>query len=305
MKVTILLVLCVFGLAFYFVGKFLDYNVTELVSSNPTFLASAKTENITSGSVITQQTLKEVIEKELEGTKGSYAIAIKHLKTGEVYYKDEHKKYDTGSLYKLWVMGTVYKYIEEGRLKEDEILSQSIPTLNSKFGLGPDVAESTEGSITLSVKDALNQMITISHNYAALLLSDKVKMSSVGNWLKQYKFLESQTGTASTLPQTTAADIAIFYERLYKVELMNKENTEKAIGMLKNQQVKRKLPKYLPGVTIAHKTGELGQDSHDGGIVYTTNGEYIIVILSESSSPAGAEDRIANVSKAVYNYFNR
>src|SRR5687767_7091387 len=111
MKTTLLLVLFIFGLTFYFISKFLDYNTTNLVSSNPVFLASANTENIISVSEVTSQTLKEIIEKELEGTKGSYSIAVKHLKTGEVYYKDEHKKYDTGSLYKLWVMGAVYQQI--------------------------------------------------------------------------------------------------------------------------------------------------------------------------------------------------
>jgi beta-lactamase class A len=54
---------------------------------------------------------------------------------------------------------------------------------------------------------------------------------------------------------------------------------------------------------MAHKTGELGQVSHDGGIVYTEKGDYIIVVLSESTLPKGAEERIANISKDVYAYF--
>ena len=64
------------------------------------------------------------------------------------------------------------------------------------------------------------------------------------------------------------------------------------------------MPKYLPSDTlIAHKTGELDSFSHDSGIVYTPNGNYIIVVMSDSTNPKGAEDRIANISKSVYDYF--
>ena len=76
--------------------------------------------------------------------------------------------------------------------------------------------------------------------------------------------------------------------------------------LLKNQKLNKKLPKYLPeGTVLAHKTGEIGWVSHDGGIVFQENGDYIIVVLSESSVPAGAEDRIAKISEAAYQYFSQ
>ena len=74
--------------------------------------------------------------------------------------------------------------------------------------------------------------------------------------------------------------------------------------MLKDQRLNRKLPADLPSNTvIAHKTGELGMFSHDAGIIYTPKGDYIIVVLSKSDTPAAAEKRIADISKAVYDYF--
>ena len=66
--------------------------------------------------------LANVVEKSLAGAQGTYAIAIKNLKTGEEFYQNEHLVYDTASLYKLWVMLTVYDQLRSGDLKEDTVL---------------------------------------------------------------------------------------------------------------------------------------------------------------------------------------
>ena len=42
-----------------------------------------------------------------------------------------------------------------------------------------------------------------------------------------------------------------------------------------------------------------------GQINQKSNGEYIIVVLSKSAYPPGAEERIAEISRAVYEYFIR
>lgn len=252
------------------------------------------------------KSLKEAVEKALVGTKGTYGIAIKNPKTGESYYLNEHRVFETGSLYKIWILATVFDQIEKGMLKEDEILSQDVSLLNEKFNIASESAEMTEGKITLSVKAAMEQMITISQNYSALVLTEKLKLSSVAAFLTENGFRESTVGTDGSQPTVTSADMALFFEKLYKGELVDEESTEKMLGLLKRQRLNDKLPKYLPQETIiAHKTGELGWFSHDAGIVYSPSGDYIIVVLSESSSPAGAEDRIAKVSKAVYAYFER
>lgn len=248
--------------------------------------------------------LENTVQASLEGTKGTYGIVIKNLKTGESYSVDEDKVFDAGSLYKLWVMATAFKNIQTGAFKEDQVLTEDATTLNSKFYIDPDAAEQTEGTITFTVHDALEQMITISHNYAALLLTEKLKLSSVRAFLEESGLKRSTVGMDGSNPTATPEDIALFFEKLYKGELANKENTEKMLDLLKRQRLKDKLSKYLSqDIVVAHKTGEIGWFSHDAGIVYSPNGDYIIAVLSESDFPLGAEDRIAEVSKAVYQYF--
>lgn len=265
-------------------------------------MRGTKTQNIDSTKEVSNG-LKGAVENSLQGSYGTYAVAVKNLKSGESYYLNENKVFSSGSLYKLWVMVTVFEQIEKNILNENEPLSQDVSELNSQFNISPEDADLTEGEITLSVKDALEQMITISHNYAALMLIEKIKRLEVEDFLKKSGFESSTIGDNL---QTTAKETALFFEKLYNGEFANPETTAKMTELLKKQTKNEKLPKYLPSeVTVAHKTGEIGSFSHDGGIVYTPNGDYIIVVLSESDNPYGAEERIAQISKAVYEYFER
>ena len=87
-------------------------------------------------------------------------------------------------------------------------------------------------------------------------------------------------------------------------QLTDEEYTVKMLELLKDQRLNNKLPLYLPlAVQVAHKTGEIDEYSHDAGIVNALNGDYIIVIMTKSDDPESANERIALVSKAVYNYF--
>ncbi|MBI2074821.1 MAG: serine hydrolase [Candidatus Levybacteria bacterium] len=254
--------------------------------------------------IIPQINLEQTIKKTLAGAKGEYSIVIKNLKTGESYSIDNHKTDKVGSLYKLWIMATAFEQIQNGQLKEDEILSGDVAALNSEFGIDPDSADLTDGVVTFRVSEALKQMITISHNYAALLLSEKVKLSNVRSFLEKNGFKESVVKEDE--PVSSPYDIALFLEKLYKGKLANKKYTNEMLDLLKQQQLNDKLPQYLPqGTVIAHKTGELDYLSHDAGIVYTKKGDYIIVVFSQSDFPAGAEERIAKISKAVYDYFTK
>lgn len=250
------------------------------------------------------ESLGEAVDSALVGTHGSYGVVVKNLKTGEFYSQNADKTYKSGSLYKLWVMGEVFEKVKDGTLDEDQVLSESVETLNKRFDIDPEYAERSEGQVSYSVKDALNQMITISDNYAALLLTLKIRLSTVSTYLSGKGFLESKVGTGGNPPITTPNDITMFLEKLYDGELADPIYSEKMLDLLKAQRLNDKIPKYIPdGVMIAHKTGELDEVTHDAGIVYGERGDYIIVVMSESDAPQAAAERVAGVSEAVYKYF--
>lgn len=250
--------------------------------------------------------LDKIVTNILGDEKSNYAVVIKNLDTGERYFFNQDKIYDTASLYKLWVMAVSYQMIENKTLDKQEVLSANVIDLNQKFNIASESAELTEGEVSWPVENALVNMITISDNYSALLLSTRVRLSNVSSFLKNNGLVNSKVGTLSDSPKTSASDIALFFEKLYNGDFANEEYTQEMLTLLKNQKINTKLSKNLPeNVVIAHKTGELGEISHDSGIVYTNKGNYIIVTFSETKSPLNANEKIIQISRQVYDYFTK
>ena len=245
--------------------------------------------------------LSEVIEPILKEEQGEYAVVIENLTTGETFELNSDREFLAASLYKLWVMAAVFEKMEQGTLDKDDVMAEEVAKLNEQFDIATESAELTEGSFSMSVTEALNKMITVSHNYAALLLSRAVRLSSVASFMDKHGYDNSSLNP----PTTTAADIAIFYKDLYERKLVSPEASIEMMELLKKQEWNDRIPKYLPAeIVSAHKTGELDQAKHDAGIVFTENGNYIIVLMSETNSQANAAEVEARISEAVYNYFN-
>lgn len=245
--------------------------------------------------------LEKIIQKELQDAEGTYAVTIKNLKTHEYYYYNEEKLFDTASLYKLWVMATIYNEIEKGNLSLDKEIGFDAQTINERLDIASESAEITEGFVGNTVEGALERMITISDNYSAHILYLTTGWGKVGNFLEKYGFKNSSTDKL----QTTAFDIMSFYEKLYDGEIVSKSASDEMIEILKRQQLNDRIPKYLPeNVETAHKTGELGAVKHDAGIVYSPKGDYIIVLLSETNNQTTASEIEAKISEKVWEYFN-
>lgn len=246
--------------------------------------------------------LRKVIESSLVGTEGTYAVAVKNLKTGEMASVNGERVFPSASLYKLWVMGAVYEQIQLGKINLSDPIEEDVAKLNSYFDIPPESAELTEGTISFSIESAIYQMVTISHNYAALSLTKKIGLENMNRFLNEYGLYNVKVGGD---PTVTALDVALFLEKLYNGKVVSEEMSKKMMATMVDQKKNERIPKYLPtGMKIAHKTGELDGVAHDAGIVFSPRGDYVIVLLSDSDNPSGAMEREALTSKAVYEYFS-
>lgn len=248
--------------------------------------------------------LKQTVENALRGTTGSYGVVVKNLDSGEHYEFNEHVSYNSASLYKLWVMAVAYQQIEEGKLSESTVLSEDLQILNKQFGIPTDDSAPSIGNVAFTVGDALYKMITVSDNNAALLLTEKIRLSSITSFLADNKFEETVINRNTILPTTTPHDVALFFEKIYRGEMGNKESTEKMLSLLKAQQLNSKIPRLLPAdIIIAHKTGELDDYTHDAGLILDKRGDFLVVVMSKSGKPDQAATRIANISNAIYTHY--
>lgn len=253
--------------------------------------------------ISTKPALEMAVEQSMLEANGRYGIYIKNLKSGESYKSRENEVFEAGSLYKLWLMAMIFEKIKEGKLNADDPLEADVRDLNNQFGIDEDTAELKEGTMQFSVLSAIEQMITISHNYAALTLLTKTSRSEVESFIKTLGIKDS---TMEPPAKTTAQDLGIFFEKLSKGEIVDQVFSKQMLDILDRQKINDRIPKLLPeGVKIAHKTADLGFFENDGGIVFSEKGDYIIVVLSETDSPEAAGVQIANLSKAIFEYFNK
>lgn len=295
-------------LLFFIPLIFVSLGTILFLKLNPKFLEKGLVWPVSKETVVVKtiseppSQLRKIIESSLVGTEGTYAVAVKNLKTGEATSVNGERVFPSASLYKLWVMGAAYEQIQLGKINLSDSIKEDVTKLNSYFGISPENAELTEGTVSFSVESAIYQMITISHNYAALSLTKKIGVENLSQFLNEYGLYNVRVGGDPTI---TALDVALFLEKLYNGKVVNEEMAKKMIATMVDQKKNERIPKYLPtGTKVAHKTGELDGVAHDAGIVFSQAGDYIIVLLSDSNNPSGAMEKEALVSKAVYEYFS-
>jgi beta-lactamase class A len=251
--------------------------------------------------------LKKIVRKDLVGKKGDFAVYIQDLGADQDKYAyNEIEIFPSASLYKLVLAAAIFKGIEEEKIKPEDTLSSTKTYLTSVTGSLDWGYEEFGEEISYSVDEALDRILTISDNFAAVMLTEKIKAIKGDDILnKTAKDLGMKNTVFGDELTTNAEDIAVFYNGLFKGTVVSKKASDAIIDKLSKSKINDRIPANLPPETkIAHKTGDLALLRHDAGIVFLENNPYLIVLLSKNLEyeDEGAEV-LANISKDVYDYF--
>ncbi len=169
----------------------------------------------------------------------------------------------------------------------------------------------------LSIERLIGLMIYESDNTATNILTNLLGIEYLNNAFKAFglkntdlsrKIADYHLREKGIENYTTAEDMALILEKIYRRILVNKDISEKCIGILKLQRINDRIPKYLPvDIVIAHKTGLEAGICHDVGIVFTRRGDFLISVLTKhkDSNSNPAKEFIAKVALYTYNYFEQ
>lgn len=245
----------------------------------------------------------EALVSSAQNFGGKWAIFIKDLKNQNTYELNSSQVFGAASVYKLAVMYATYDAINLGKLKKTDVLSAAKTSLDEEItgkqdlsSPPPDQAE----TVSYTVERALDLMITISDNYSAILLAEKLGWANIERLMEKEGFAQFNL-VGPTSPDITARVTADLLERIYKKEAVNQKYSEEMINLLLGQKVNDRIPKYLPAdVKVAHKTGELETIRNDSGIVYGKKGDYIFVFLTDTKNPVDASEQTAILSKQIF-----
>jgi beta-lactamase class A len=214
--------------------------------------------------------------------------------TTPLYSHDAGTNVTTASLYKLGVLMEAERRVDSGQLRYRDLITIGEDDVTEE-GSGYEV-----GAV-LSVDDALEAMITLSDNGAALALwhlfgGDIIDATLARAGMPDFHVTFDSTGNTVATPRA----IGTFFGLLARKELVSAAASERMLARLQRQTINDRLPASLPRQTVvAHKTGNLDGFIHDAGIIFTPTGERIVVVMTSDAFEA-ANDFIAEIAQIVY-----
>lgn len=238
---------------------------------------------------LTLATLQTKLKKAMNSYSGTWSIYVKNLNTGESITINNKKMY-AASLIKLYAMGAAYQKIKNGSVKESR------------------VSGTISNMITVSSNDAFNSIIsTVGKSYVnSWCKSNGFTQTNEGHGLMPAGNYGSHLSNGSGSNMTSVRDCGAFLEKVYNGTLVSKSASNKMLKYLKKQTRRSKIPAGVPsGVTVANKTGETDDYTHDAAIVYSKGATYIICVMAKCPGYAwSAAGNVKKLSRIVYNYFN-
>jgi beta-lactamase class A len=226
-----------------------------------------------------------------------YAVMALDLNTGRSVSINPATVFYSASVFKVWVMYEVLYQESLGLLDlEDELVMT--PYYDS-YGLGP---RATSLCQRLTVLEAMEAMMSISDNAAAVLLQDLVGAPNINDTLEAIGLTDSAlTPEDITL---TAQDMALLLQFIASGKLIDRQSSEVMASLMQLETFDNGLAAGVPAeAQVAHKTGNWSNARHDVGIVFAPKSTYVIVVLSDGRG--GSYEMTKAVSALIYEAFNK
>lgn len=220
------------------------------------------------------------LNEKFQGTVGLYA---KNLKTGQVISLNPDEIFAAASTVKVPVSIVVYRHFYD----------QADPATRRVYDTGVELM------MTLSDNDYFADFLD---EIEEAIGPEKIRQHFAALGMKHTTIRDSQARNAFGYSNvTTARDMGLIFEQLYRGNLLNAEKTSFMLNGLSHSVFPDELARYMQDRRVIHKIGELDDVLADVGIVEGKNGPVLISIFTETPLDGEyASDYIAAVSACVY-----
>ncbi len=250
-------------------------------------------------SELTEQLKADYTDK-LKKEEENWSIAVMDPVTDDYSTIRADDSMESAGLIKTFIMGAVFEHL-----------------------VYPDDSETPSTDYETSLKPLLSKMITDNDNFSA---DDLVKLLGNGDFnkgadivnefCKTHGFSCTKMGAellekdSTSNNFTSASDCCRLLTEIYKGNLVNQQASKEMLDLLKQQNLKSKIPSGLPkNVETASKTGEMTADQNpvlvenDIAVVLDSSRPYVICILSNCiKNNEDARKTIRQISSDVYQY---
>lgn len=244
----------------------------------------------------------------LRATQGKVGFWAKPL-DGEATGFNEDLPLVAASVVKVPVMVEAFRQFRAGLLDPDEQVTirpeDRMPSCGALTYLSDKVRP--------TLMDLTMLMIILSDNTAANLMIDRVGVDAVNRTMEERgvpgiclrrKFFQPQLAALGVTNTVTARGCGVLLEKMAKGELLGGEDDARMLSILYNQRLNGKIPFFLHGVKIAHKTGEDDGTTHDAALIQAKR-PFVLCMLSNDVDVPEYERLMQETARELYEMYNR
>ena len=272
------------------------------------------------------QKLQSSIERIARGVNATWGIYVKSLETGEEIAIDADRQMETMSTIKIPLMVEVFEQIKAGRFTLAD--KYTFAAADSQPGTG--TIQRLDPGAVMTVKDLITMMIIVSDNTATEVLYRMVggpaavnaRMDALGLTHTRAMNVPSRwfpsLRAAATTEQfyrdgkypfglSTPREMGRLLEMMERGTLVDKSSSDLMLRIMRGQLYRTRIPRYVTGYTIPHKTGDfLPYVGDDVGMLEAPGKTIILSIFTGNHFGSGEalENAIGLVAKEVADYFD-
>ena len=254
--------------------------------------------------------LQQAVSYKKNRFNGTAGIVIEDLKRDYTMGFNENVCLPSASLVKIPIMAATFYAASQNQinLKTYLLLKETSKTS------GSGILKAYPAGTQVTIEKLIEIMIDESDNTASNMLIDLLGFDYLNSAFKTLglkntnivrKMMDFKSRKQGYENFTTAADLAFILEEVYDGKLINKEISARCLDILKKQKLRDRIPAKLPpGTIVAHKTGLERGICHDAGIIFTSQGDMLVCVLTRHKNKTAhpAKHFISNVAQDAYNY---
>jgi len=269
--------------------------------------------------------LGTAIERVTKSVNATWGIYVKSLATGEDLALDADRQMETMSTIKIPLMIEALQQIKDGRFA----LTDKYTLVRDDIRPGTGIIQRLDPGAVLTVKDLMTLMIIVSDNTATDALYRMVggtaavnaRMTALGltqtravtvgkDWFAALQAAPSSEAfyrmKATPFGLSTPREMGHLLELMERGELVDKASSDLMLQILRGQLYRTRIPRYVTGYTIPHKTGDfLPYVGDDVGVLESPGKTIVVSIFTGNHFGSGEtlENAIGLVAKDVADYF--
>ena len=272
------------------------------------------------------QRLEASIQRTTRSIQASWGIYVKSLETGEEIALDADRQMETMSTIKIPLMVEALEQVKAGKFK----LTDKYTFVEADSQPGTGTIQRLDPGAVMTVKDLVTMMIIVSDNTATEVLFRMVggpeavnaRMDAAGlkntramnvpsKWFPQLRAAASteQFYRDGKYPfgLSTPREMGRLLEMMERGTLVDKASSDLMLRIMRGQLYRTRIPRYVTGYTIPHKTGDfLPYVADDVGMLEAPGRTIIVSIFTGNHFGSGEmlENAIGLVARDVAEYFS-